>query len=285
MGSGIANAPSDAATGSPVCSCIDNQGVADIGFTVGMWDPSTLVEFTDTPGCSSVLNGTKFPFNQTYRGTSGARASLNDGEPNASFHHYHYYAFPLVQMLELFTGKGCSSNGYSDLDVMFMSELDPTWNRDELAFFSTPEAVMVTNPVSLVACTADAAASSVGKPLDSMFWCAGSWGGLYPLSGTQNHFNGIIDQTSLAKTKLLASLHRRGLQTRTMGDDYLCGGELSPFIPKSQYKFTLVYPVPETNKAHVIGEPSLKWGSGRTIPGIANFPIYLNWQWVDCCIR
>lgn len=51
--------------------------------------------------------------------------------------HYHYYAFPLLIMLDLFIKQTCNADGYMDLDIMYMSELDPTWNNDELAFSPT----------------------------------------------------------------------------------------------------------------------------------------------------
>ena len=285
LGGSTSDRPDAAAPGRPVCVCFDDAGVAEVGTTFGMWEPAKLIEFTDTPGCSSVLGGVKFPFDQTNRGTTGRHQSVANGEPKESYHHYHYYAFPLLNMLDLFTGRGCSSDGYSDLDIVFMSELDPTWNRDELAFFSTPEAVMVANPIALAACAADAASATAGKPLDNMFWCAGSWGGMYPLSGTQTEHPGIIGQTSLGKAKLLAALHRRGMMRRSMGEEALCGPQIDPFMPKSQYKFTTLYPVAETNRAHAMGESTLRWGAGRTIPAVAEYPIYTTWQWNDCCVR
>ncbi len=37
-------------------------------------------------------------------------------------------------MLDLFIKQTCNADGYMDLDIMYMSELDPTRNNDELAF-------------------------------------------------------------------------------------------------------------------------------------------------------
>ncbi|NMV20790.1 conjugal transfer protein TraU, partial [Vibrio parahaemolyticus] len=90
---------------------------------------------------------------------------------------------PLLVMLDLFMDGNCNADGYMDFDLMYLSELDPTWLNDELAFFTQPEAAAVANPLAISACTADAASSTLGKPIDQLFWCAGSWGHLYPLSG------------------------------------------------------------------------------------------------------
>lgn len=56
---------------------------------------------------------------------------------DGSFMHYHYYAFPLLVMLDLFIKQTCNADGYMDLDIMYMSELDPTRNNDELAFYQS----------------------------------------------------------------------------------------------------------------------------------------------------
>src|SRR5260363_193373 len=207
--------------------------------------------------------------------------SLDGGD--GSFMHYHFYAFPLLAWLELFVRPNCNPDGYMDLDVLYFSELDTTWNHDELAFFTNPEAAAVANPIAAATCTADAASSLTGKPLKQLFWCAGSWGTLYPLSGHQNGGKGVIRDSSLLTARVLAALHRRGLSWRTMGADALCKGVIDPLLPKTQYQFTLLHPVPETYSAHVIGELALNWGIAKIIPAVGQDPIYTIWRWNDCC--
>ena len=80
---------------------------------------------------------------------------------------------------------GAFIDSYVDFDMLYVSELDPTWNNDELAFFTNPEASLVATPVAQAACPADAVASTARHPIDKLFWCAGSWGFIYPLSGHQ----------------------------------------------------------------------------------------------------
>ncbi|MCE0759512.1 TraU family protein [Marinobacter sp. G11] len=270
----------DEAVNSPLCMCEDNQGVPQPGVTTSMWEPARLVEFQRVPGCSSVLNGSQFPVDRLNQGHHGE--AVYDGG-DGSFMHYHYYTYPVMQMLDMFVKQSCNPDGYVELDLMYLSELDPTWNNDELAFFTNPEAAAVANPVATLACTADAVSASTGRPLKSLFWCAGSWGTLYPLSGNQNGGKGVIRDSSLLKTRVLAALHRRGLAWGTMGEDAMCEGTLVPTLPKTQYKFTMLHPVPETDSDHVIGESTLIWGMGRTIPAIGQDPIYMIWRWNDCC--
>lgn len=277
--SGSGDIPSGAVN-SPLCLCEDDLGVGRPGVTTSMWEPARMVEFQRVSGCSSVFNGTRFPFDRVNQGHHGQN---EDDGSDGSFMHYHYYAFPVMQMLDMFVKQSCNPDGFSDLDIMYLSELDPTWNNDQLAFFTNPEAAAVANPVATLACTADAIASTAGRPIDRLFWCAGSWGALYPLSGNQNGGKGVIKDTSLLSARVLSALHRRGLAYGTVGDEAMCGGNIVPTLPKSQYKFTMLHPVPETESDHVIGESTLTWGLSKTVPAIGQDPIYIIWRWNDCC--
>lgn len=279
MDSGSETVPADAVT-TPLCLCQDDLGVSHPGITTSMWEPARLIEFQRLPGCSSVLNGTQFPMNQLNVGhhARGGKEGLQE-----SFLHYHYYSFPLLTMLEMFTNAGCNADGYVDLDLMYMSELDPTWNDSELAFFTNVESVAVANPEAAIACVADAASSNSGHPIDSMFWCAGSWGQIYPFVGMTYNMHGIVENTSLLKMKVLAALHRRGVAHRTMGDDAMCEGRIDHIVKKSMYKFTVLHPVAETDRAHVSGESIMRWGGGRVIPSVGEDLIYTIWRWNDCC--
>lgn len=266
----------------PLCVCFDTNGVPEPGLTTSMWEPAWLVEFERVPGCLSALGGTRLPFDRTFQGNhSNGDHDSTDG----SFMHYHYYAFPLLSILDLYTDGTCNPDGYLDFDLMFVSEVDPTWNNDELAFFTNPEAAVVANPVATLACIPDAISSTVGKPIDQLFWCAGSWGGIYPLSGSINGGAGVIKDSSILKARVLAAQHRRGIMRGTVGREALCRAPIKVTLPKDQYKFSLFYPIAETQKAHVMGESILKWGNAKTIPGIGQDPVYTIWRWKDCCVR
>lgn len=271
----------DEAHNEPLCICNDEAGLPMLGVTTSMWEPSFLVEFQHTPGCSSALGGIKLGFDQTNRGVSSGTKAQD--EPHLSFLHYHWFSFPILSILDLFNVPGCDTDGYMDFDLMFLSEVDPTWNNDDLAFFTTPESALVANPIAIAACAADAVAATAGKPLKSMFWCAGSWGGIYPLSGHTAGAKGIIWDTSLYKARVLATLHRRGMARGTMGKEAMCDLPIKPTLPKTQYKFTLFHPVAETSRAHWFGESVLRWGINRVIPAVGEDPLYVIWRWKDCC--
>ena len=62
-----------------------------------------------------------------------------------------------------------------DLDILYLSEIDPTWNNDELNVFLYPESLLLANPIALAACLADVAAVEIREAIDPLFFCVGSW--------------------------------------------------------------------------------------------------------------
>ena len=272
----------DGAANKSLCLCQDNVGVSNPGLTTGMWVPARLIEVVRSAGCAPALSGVRLPVGGLKRqqGTHGS-GDLDTGD--VAFYHYHYYAFPLLSMLGLVMQGACFTNNYQDMDVMYLSELDPTWQNDELAFFTQPEAAFVANPLALAACSADVLAASGHEPIDSLFWCVGSWGHLYPMSGHTLASGSLAENTSHLAARAVAAQHRRLLARKTMGNGALCGGVLDPMFPKSQYKLTMFYPVPETQQGHVIGEPTFQWGEWRMIPGSGEDTLYILWRWQDCC--
>lgn len=92
--------------------------------------------------------------------------------------------------LNMLTSAACVQGG--GFDIAYLSELDPSWNSESLALLLAPEAVLFGNGVAQSACAADAiSASTKGKALNALFWCAGAQGSLYPMTGSvQAHIVG-----------------------------------------------------------------------------------------------
>jgi len=287
MGGG--SKPAGAAANKVVCQCDTGNGLqAGFGFGFSMWEPARLVEVVRRPYCfpllgGSIINAGGGSIGADGRMMGGLSSDSNENDSSDKvFYHYHYFAFPLTVILDLFSG--CVADGYMDFDLMYISELDPTWNDDELAFFTNPEVVMVANPVAQAACIGDAVASNAGLPSDVMYWCAGSWGGLYPFSGNIITNASPPRDTSLIVARALAALHRRGLAWKTMGDAAMCGGYIFPTLPKAQYKLEQMYPLAEANGNHWIGQSSFVWGEWRNIPGVGEDFVHMVWRWKDCCV-
>jgi len=269
------------ASGAVVCACTDGLGVPKPGFTIGLWEPARIIELVRNPTCAPALGGIRLPFGDVRLLGSGGQSEYDGSD--VAFYNVHVYAFPLLVMLDLFFDDRCNPDGFSELDLLHFSELDPTWNNAELGFFAHPEAAWLTSPPAQAACLADGVSASAGVPLDEVFWCAGTWGLLYPFAGAQPTLGSRPRYTSLSATRTMAALHRRGLARQTMGDAALCKAPIEPFLPKSQYKLSMFYPLPEANGSHVIGESPFRWGVYRTYPGPGEDHLYLLWRWQDCC--
>ena len=68
-----------------------------------------------------------------------------------------------------------------------------------------------------------------------------------------------------------------------MGEDNLCEANIDVTFDKGLYKYGLIHPIPETDRAHLTGETAMRWGLGKTIPQIGEDLIYTIWKWNDCC--
>lgn len=314
MGGG--NVPPDSSN-QALCFCTDDLGVAEIGFGIGMWQPSRLVEIVRKPYCSPTLGGV------TLRDSFRLWGMRDGGDSSDNqFYNYHWFSFPLLEILELLITPECNAGGYTDFDLMYMSEVDPTWNEDEVALFTNPEAAVAANPLLQMACMADCAGSTFNAPLESLWWCSGCWGSLYPFTGNVNAGGSMPRVTSLLATRAAAALHRRGLAWKTVGDDAMCGGQIYPMLPKTQYRMQMLFPISEASNepptppaavdgnpgaettgtsdtgnsqidnfvydqrcCHNIGSPTMLWGEWRNIPGAGEDAVHVMFRWVDCCVR
>lgn len=269
-----------------ICICDNDEAtIPKVGLTYGLWFPSKIIETVRAPGCFPSLDGITLPFG----GQQGTWA-FDDPEQkrpiDSSYIHYHVLSFPILVMLQMMDIAECIKDGYMDLDVLLFSEVDPTWYDDEIAFFTNPEAILIASPLGLISCIPDSISSTALKrPINTLWWCAGSWGTMYPFTTHKDSTGNTIQESSLILTKVLAMWHRRYFFKKTYGDeDAACGYEPAFFIPKTQYKITMFFPVPENKSAHVIGDSTLFWGSNRVIPVTGEDFTYIVWTWNDCCL-
>ena len=267
---------------SPLCGCEPTRPDGYWGANLSMWDPHQMIEMTTIPGCSQVLLGAQLPADKLSLGSTAG--STRDNGDHTHFQHYHIFAFPITQMLNLSSGKNrCLSDAPIEMDLVFASEYDPTWNDDELANFAlAPEMMVTANPVAVAACAVDAVAANAGLPISKMWWCAGSWGTMSPISGNVSGGD-FLTATNLMAARALYKNHRLGLASRVYGADTVCSPKLSYTLPKSQYRLQMLHPKPTADNAHWLGQSELIWGWGKADPLDAS-PIYLSFRFSDCCI-
>ncbi len=263
---------------TPVCVC---GGLPPkVGIPLTFWEPRTLIDVTRHPykliGLGGISIGKESVKNR------GAVSIVADGPSQSSFYHVHWYSFPLLTLLEIFTDFECLDKG--EMDVVYLSELDPLWNDDNLSFIFNAEAALFSSPMAHIACVADGAAANFKRPLDALFWCAGCEGSLYPLNGTVAHHVGGIQASALLVHRLIAKMHR-ALQQKGYNEDDFCQARLMPLIKKSLYKTQLVYPIPQTKEeCHPLGRSDMLWGSGKSYPKEGEDFAYLIWTKKQCCL-
>ncbi len=300
------NPPKGAAPNKLICACTDQNGVPAIGWQLGFFQPARVEEVVRVPYCSPFLGGIKLQDSTFDMGTE--QVIPDQGSAKKAFMDSHFFAYPLFQILNFMLIPECAGDAYMDLDLLTITEIDPMWSNDLLAFILNPEAVVFANPLTLAWCAADCVTTTAGVASESNYFCAGCDGMLYPFTGNVPDASDPVRASSLILQRQLASLHRKGLALKTMGEEQMCGATFSWFIPKSQYKVSMLYPVPEANNTlkavtgidsksptsynpsenccHALGESVHTWSTlkgGRTRPGKENY-VYMIWRYVDCCV-
>lgn len=260
--------------------CICSGQPPKIGIPITFWEPTRMVDVTrhayKLVGLGGISVGSE---NIKNRGSIG---TIDELSTQHSFYHVHWYTYPILNLLELFTDFTCVEKG--DLDIAYMSELDPLWNDDQLTAILEPEAALFSNPLAQLACIADCAESTFSVPDDSLFWCAGCEGSLYPLTGTVSHHIGALQASSLLVHRLIAKLHRTGTLKGFEKDEF-CEASVMPIIKKSLYKTQLVYPIPQTKgPCQALGKSDLTWGAGKSFPNGGEDFVYLIWTKKQCCL-
>lgn len=152
-------------------------------------------------------------------------------------------------------------------DVAMMTEILPQWNNDILSLIINPEALLFANPISTITCSADAAAASFGMPLNALFWCMGSWGNAYPLSGSITSTDYVEANAGIA-ARTIYMMGRLGLLWNTSDDG--CYRELAPIWRKDRFKLQMMRPARSTT-CLPIGREGLLWTGGKHDPRKDNF--------------
>ncbi|MGR5096605.1 TraU family protein [Vibrio maritimus] len=321
---GLGDSPEGSASSNPFCACFDEDlGLPEVGMPIGFFQPARIVSFSATPYCMPSF-GSRLSDDVTSLGNAGTADTQSVDDK--SFFHYKYWTYPLMSMIQMFTNADCNNTSATTLDLMYFSEVDPLYNSDMLAFLMAPESIVFANAVAQSICTADCATLMAGGEIEQNFFCAGCAGNLYPLTGTSTTSDDdMVRNTELLTTRLLATLHRRGQAWLTMGNHMVSGScevQYAPTLPKTQYRSSMLFPVPEAQNTqvsfvdganssvgsvnegnsvqvpnyqdnrevfdqkccHKLGETTWKWGLNRTRPGNDAF-VYLLYQWNDCCLR
>lgn len=248
-----------------------------IGLAIGYWEPFALTDVTRAPFCMVNLGG--FSINAGKLGSGGGKRQGSDN--TGAFYHVHWYKYPLTWWLNIITDLGCMQGG--DMDIGYLSELDPTWDDSSLASVLSPEAFLFANPIAQGACAADAMASAVSKPLNALFWCAGSHGSLYPFTGFTSNQASPQAASVLLSERMAYKLHRQGMVMNSVGqDNAVCFEYPSPVMPKDRYRYQMVNMYPDSARCHPFGRTVMAWEAGHATPASRQNFGYLIWRKRNC---
>jgi conjugal transfer pilus assembly protein TraU len=293
-----------------VCVC-SNQ--LKVGVPVSFWEPSYLVDVHTSPGCLPTLGGLKLPL--PWNAEQEGVITSSSQQRRSAFRHSAYYVSPLMYLLEVVLDDACSDR--SAFDVGWTSEFDPTWDDDQMAMIKMPVAFAFSSLPAIMAAGLDSTAAAKGFPLNEIFWHAGSYGPLYPLTGRVADFK-TMDQTGhLLTTRMLATAHTmrtldQQLFAKGAGRSYgcepgepgcsssvtkaaMCAGSpldmpVQLVMPKKQYKLQRIFPSPATSKTATgscckpIGRSTILTEANTHVPlsGYKDFG-YAVFRKRDCC--
>ena len=253
-----------------------------MGITLGFWEPIALVDVTRVPFCFISLGGVQLLRSRKgHGGHSSKPGRLKEGSL-VSHYQVHYVKFPVFFLLNAVADFVCLER--SDVDIGYISEFDPLWDDEELAFFMNPEAALFGNKFAQSACVADCVSATAKLPKQDLFWCQGCQGSLYPFTGTNPAHVGGVQSSLLMTGRLLAKMHRQFMLPLTSGTSQraLCEKTPAPFIVKNQYRLQMVYPA-RSRYCDPLGRSEVPWASGKEIPYKGEDYVYLVWRKRSCC--
>lgn len=245
----------------PLCICpAPYPRYYRIGVPLSFWEASRLIETVSTPYYFPII-GKSMGNNKGY--LQGANSNLSAGvipaqDTNAQAHFWYFLVWSLIsdEVEDL-----CLESDNS-FDLAYMTEIDPLWQEDDVAFIIQPEALLFANKFAQMACMADSISVNDYAPLEPLFWCVGSGGSSYPLTGHVNDSK-IIQANFTIATRMIYKLAREFLICDP--NVFVCGCSMTPIWRKSNYKLQPVRPMVE-KIAWPVGKSQYFYGSGLNPP-------------------
>ena len=254
------------------CTCGDDEfGLPIRGVTLGLSIPKYLIE-TTSAYCFPMLGGLQMGkelglVSRFKRADEDTDETDVDSTSATVSYSWHLASFPITRMLELFSAPNCFLDGYSTFDIMWIAETIPFFYDEEDAFLAAPESIAFANPLAQAAIIADCIASTGWETMDEIFFGAGCWGGMYPLSDNAGTMNDKVAAKSLIDVRALFLLSRIGVMTRTSGEDASCEDQPMPILKKSDFKFQRLWPNSESASVSVDCADESLCGNDAPDPG------------------
>ena len=126
------------------------------------------------------------------------------------------------------------------------------------------------------ACAADSAKAQIDVSIDKLFWCMGTQGGTYPLTGRVFDEKGPIHAAVLLSERMDFKMHRQLLIEDSSPDDGggfdgpICRQHFAPIMPKSRYRYQMTNMISAADKCYQFGHDVISWEGGKNTPSSGN---------------
>lgn len=253
----------DSLNKSPICICpLPPPLPPRMGIPIQIWVPAYLTENVKTPWCFPSI-GTGFPNPAPGYGDGQNSSGSSKGDKEWTAQQAHFFYFVPTKILDILIDFACLEMKTADFDLVYMTEVDPLWQDDSLAMLIQPESILFANIIAQAACIADGVSTSVaGLPLSPLFWCSGSSGSLYPLTG-HSETNDNIEASLHISHKLMAKISRE-LIVHDWATS-LCGPLPMPMFIKTNFKWQIAKPA-RGSQCIPAGRTGLLWESMKNPP-------------------
>lgn len=280
---GVTGADYDTGVGpAPTCICANSLS---IGTPMSFWEPRYMIDVTNIPGCFPLLGGLSItpPYNASENGAVDVTDAAIDGNSKSAFMQANEYLNPILSAAGIIMASPCLDN--RSFDTPYISWADPTWGDDSLALILTPYAYAFTGLVSIASEAPDAIQATLGFPNQYLFWVAGAWGPMYPLTGNVSTADTPEQVAHLLLARIFAKLHAAGAEQTTAGPVALSActafGIPELIMDKRQYKTNRTFPFPD-NMCTPIGRPLTLQEIGAARPTDKDYGYFI-FQRKDCC--
>lgn len=233
-----------------VCQCdLEDMGELAAGFKMQMVEPIGFIETTNTPWH---FVGLGIKMDKSFRRKQGTSRDTSTG---INFRHAHFIIFPpLGWSIGLVQDYVCFERG-NIFNMAYLSEVIPSYNNDVVALAEEAvkpvSKIWFANPVAEMACAVDCSSSSIGKPINSLYWCNGCRGSVGAGDTGWSDSSNPYEEAETVAYGVLNRMHAYGgmLKTKESFFSYnpagtslkstYCKARYFPVIIKDQYYLQL----------------------------------------------
>jgi conjugal transfer pilus assembly protein TraU len=253
-----------------------------IGITISYWPVSYYVEVVKDPYCFPSfgldINSGGSMLDSLKKG--GGAEMGHEGNETSTFVQAHFWYFYILGLLDEALDTMCMET--TSTDLVGLSEIDPLWQDDELAVIIQLEAYLFANYGAQLTCIADAISANIGYSISPLFWCVGSSGSLYPLTGHANN-DDLLQAYELIVGRAIFRMHRQAVICDAAC--WYCQCMYTPIWIKHHYRDQVAWPV-NAGFCTALGATDIMWGPGKNPPDVSRMDnlIFLLYRKRTCCM-